>query len=213
MKTKNKINAQKLRLTIYSRQKREGRTFTGVAKLSREKNNLTNDVSSYEKRGRSRSVTQNSQSFTEEQPFKTYREELSESPLIQLKLFERKSVSRDGKVMSGGMVERELFNGLGKQKYDEFQPGMRTRRQARKPSIEETGFERQDDFGPKKRVCKVLIPFCFIIKLKLSLERHKGLVVSVIAILKKSRDRLPTQRDTTKMRQNARLSINTVIEG
>ena len=56
-----------------------------------------------------------------------------------------KSVSRDGKVMSSwNWLKEKLFNGLGKQKYDEFQAFRHENQDDRREKAvnRETGFER-----------------------------------------------------------------------
>lgn len=80
----------------------------------------------------------------------------------------------------------------------------------KKSLIEKLGLSARMIFG-KKRVCKVLILFCFCYQKAETPRATRVLGVSVIAILKKSRDRLPTQETENASGYSSQHLKNVVI--
>lgn len=131
-----KVNAQKQTL-FFDQQKRE-KTALEVARLSREKNSLTNDVSKLRKEvgllgdAQERIEVLQKENSRLRRIVKTFQKAFD---IVESILKSRSSWN---------WMKENLFNGLGKQKYDEFQGFRHENQEDRREKVvnRETGFER-----------------------------------------------------------------------
>ena len=144
------VNAQK-QILLFDEQKRE-KTALEVARLSREKNNLTNDVSKLRKEVGLLGDAQERIEHLEKENSRLKRVvqtlqkafDVVEAHLKEKSLTKKLADGTTKVISSWNWLKDKLFKGLGKQKYDEFQAIRHENRDDRREKAvnRETGFER-----------------------------------------------------------------------
>ena len=145
-KLEEQVNLQKQTL-FFDEQKKE-KTALEISELSREKNNLTNDVARLRKEVGLLGDAQERIDFLQKENSRLRRivKTFQKAFDIVESILKTKTISKEsGKTLSSwNWMKEKLFKGFGKQKYDEFQSFRHENQDDRREKVvnRETGFER-----------------------------------------------------------------------